>query len=97
MTSRLQGRVNCPLRQTDTQYERMYILSRYRQLRQVYCTDRSAYIGFNHSDQHLLCVVVLTHCSRVHFYARSRVYRVVISVYSKPIGVHDNKISLIAS
>jgi hypothetical protein len=30
-------------------------------------TDRSAYIGFNRSNQHLLCAAVLTYFSTVHF------------------------------
>jgi hypothetical protein len=30
-------------------------------------TDRSAYIGFSHSDQHVLCAVVLTYWSAVRF------------------------------
>jgi hypothetical protein len=39
-----------------------------RWLRQIHSTDRSAYIGLNHSDQYVLRAVVLTHCSPVHFF-----------------------------
>jgi hypothetical protein len=57
-----------------------------RWLRRCYGTDRSAHICLNHSDRHVLCAVVLTHCYTVHFCVRSRVYRAVKSVYDRKIS-----------
>jgi hypothetical protein len=48
-----------------------------RLLRLVY-----ACISFNESDQHVLCAVMLTHCSVVIFCARIRGYGIVTSLCS---------------
>jgi hypothetical protein len=57
-----------------------------RCLRRCYGADRSAYIGLNHSDKHMLRAAVLTHYSTVQFCIRSRVYRAVISAYNRKIS-----------
>lgn len=58
-------------------------------LRHVYDTEHSMYLDFNHFYQQVLCSVMLTHCSTVHFFASTSFY-IVTSVYS--ISVYNSKI-----
>jgi hypothetical protein len=82
MKSWFRGRENSPHRQYVCVCVCLYVWRRLPLSKAVYGTDRSVYIGLNHSNQQVLCVAELTHCSTVHFCERSRIYRVVVSVKS---------------